>query len=79
MNATAPNPATNADFTKALGRALHRPTVVPVPKFGLRVLFGAEMAEVMLLSGQRVLPTVLQRTGYAFKLPDLDQALTAAL
>lgn len=79
VNATAPNPATNADFTKALGRALHRPTIVPVPKLGLRALFGAEMAEVMLLSGQRVLPAALERTGYEFRLPELDQALTAVL
>ena len=79
MNATAPNPAINADFTKALGRALHRPTVVPVPKFGLKLLFGNEMAETMLLSGQRVLPTVLQRTGYQFAQPTLEGALASVL
>jgi NAD dependent epimerase/dehydratase family enzyme len=79
MNATAPNPVTNADFTKALGRALHRPTVVPVPTFGLRALFGREMAETMLLTGQRVLPTVLQRTGFRFQQPNLDGALSAIL
>jgi uncharacterized protein (TIGR01777 family) len=79
LNAVGPNPATNADFTKALGRALHRPTVVPVPKLGLRLLFGREMADTMLLSGQRVLPTVLQQTGYQFALPDLDAALASAL
>lgn len=79
MNATAPNPVTNADFTKALGRALHRPTVVPVPTFGLRALFGREMAETMLLTGQRVLPTVLQRTGFGFQQPNLDGALSAIL
>ncbi|HZQ86489.1 MAG TPA: TIGR01777 family oxidoreductase [Acidimicrobiales bacterium] len=79
LNAVGPNPATNAEFTKALGRALHRPTVVPVPSFGLRLLFGREMADTMLLSGQRVLPTVLQQTGYAFAHPDLDGALASVV
>lgn len=79
LNAVAPNPVTNADFTKALGRALHRPTVVPVPSFGLRLLFGREMADTMLLSGQRVLPTVLQQSGYQFVQPDLDTALASVV
>lgn len=79
LNATAPNPATNADFTKALGRALHRPTVLPIPAFGLRVMFGREMAETMMLSGQRVLPKVLQRTGFAFTQPDLEGALASVV
>ncbi|MBV9663880.1 MAG: TIGR01777 family oxidoreductase [Actinobacteria bacterium] len=79
MNAVAPNPATNADFTKALGHALHRPTVMPVPAFGLRVLFGRQMADAMLLSGQRVVPAVLQQTGYAFARPDLDAALASVV
>ena len=79
LNAVSPNPVTNADFTKALGHALHRPTVLPVPKFGLQVLFGKEMAETMLLTGQRVLPTVLERTGYAFAHPDLDETLSSVL
>jgi uncharacterized protein (TIGR01777 family) len=75
LNATAPNPATNAAFTKALGHALHRPTVIPVPAPALRVLFGREMAEEMLLGGQRALPAKLEATGYAFKHPRLDEAL----
>jgi len=79
LNAVSPNPATNADFTKALGRALHRPTVMPVPSFGLRLLFGREMADTMMLSGQRVLPKVLARTGYAFSHPDLDAALASVV
>jgi uncharacterized protein (TIGR01777 family) len=79
LNAVSPNSATNAEFTKALGRALHRPAVVPVPAFGLRVLFGREMADTMLLSGQRVLPKVLARTGYAFSHPDLDAALASVV
>ena len=73
VNGTSPNPATNADFTKALGRALHRPAVLPVPTFGLKLLFG-EMAQI-LLEGQRALPKKLLFTGYEFKYPDLSGAL----
>ena len=73
VNGTSPNPATNADFTKALGRALHRPAVLPVPAFGLKLLFG-EMAQI-LLEGQRALPKKLLFTGYEFKYPDLSSAL----
>jgi hypothetical protein len=79
LNAVGPSPVRNAEFTKALGRALHRPTVMPVPSLGLRLLFGREMAETMLLSGQRVLPKVLQRTGYGFSQPDLDAALASVV
>ncbi|HZQ78557.1 MAG TPA: TIGR01777 family oxidoreductase [Acidimicrobiia bacterium] len=79
VNLTAPNPATNADFTKALGQALGRPAVLPVPKVGLRLLLGGEMAEELLLGGQRVLPTRLLDSGYTFTHPDLADALKAAL
>jgi uncharacterized protein (TIGR01777 family) len=79
VNLTAPNPATNADFTKALGQAVGRPTIVPVPKFGLKLLLGGEMAEEMLLGGQRVLPTRLLDSGYTFTHPELAEALRAAL
>jgi uncharacterized protein (TIGR01777 family) len=79
VNLTAPNPATNADFTKALGQAVGRPTIVPVPKFGLKLLLGGEMAEEMLLGGQRVLPTRLLDSGYTFTHPELADALKAAL
>jgi len=74
LNGCSPNPVTNADFTAALGRALHRPTVMPVPKFALSLLFG-EMAEV-LLGGQRVLPKATQESGYKFQYPNLPEALT---
>ena len=77
MNAAAPRPVTNADFTRALGRALHRPAILPVPSLALRVLLG-EMSEVLTAS-QRVLPTVAERTGFAFRYPDLDGALAALL
>ena len=79
VNLTAPNPATNADFTKALGAALGRPTVLPVPKLGLKLLLGGEMAEELLLGGQRALPTRLLDSGYTFTHPDLADALTVAL
>jgi hypothetical protein len=77
INAVSPAPATNADFTRALGRALHRPAVIPAPTFALRAAFG-EMAEVVLGS-QRVLPKVAERTGYAFRWPTLEGALRAAI
>jgi uncharacterized protein len=73
VNATSPNPVTNADFTHALGRALGRPTLLPAPAIGLHLLLG-EMA-TMLLAGQRVLPTVAQRLGYAWRQPELPAAL----
>ena len=79
VNLTAPNPVTNGDFTKALGKALGRPTVLPVPKFGLKTLLGPEMAEELLLASQRALPTRLLDSGYTFKHPDLTETLQAAL
>ena len=79
VNLTAPNPATNADFTKALGAALGRPTVLPVPKIGLKLLLGGEMAEELLLGGQRALPTRLLDSGYTFARPELMDAIKVAL
>jgi uncharacterized protein len=73
LNGTAPNPVTNRDFSKALGRALHRPAFMPMPGFALRALVG-EAAEVVL-TGQRVLPKHAQRLGYVFKYPTADAAL----
>ena len=73
LNGTAPGPVTNRDFSKALGRALHRPAFMPMPGFALRVLVG-EAAEVVL-TGQRVLPQRAQRLGYVFKYPTADAAL----
>ena len=78
FNLTAPEPATNAAFTAALGQALRRPTFLPVPRFALRVAFG-EMADHLLLTGQRVIPKRLLETGFEFRHPDLDAALSAAL
>jgi len=79
VNATAPSPTTNRDFTRALGRVLHRPSVLAVPGFALRVALGADLASEMVLAGQRVFPTRLTATGYVFDHPDLDTALTAVL
>lgn len=78
VNLVAPNPVTNRDFTRALGRALGRPAIVPAPAFALRMLMG-EMADALLLSGQRVLPTRLQETGYRFQYSQLEDALRHAL
>jgi uncharacterized protein (TIGR01777 family) len=77
MNATAPNPVTNAEFTRELASTLHRPAVLPVPKFALKILFG-EMAEVITAS-QRVVPAVAQRAGFSFQFPELNAALNQIL
>jgi len=76
INATAPTPETNRDFARALGRAMHRPAVMPAPAFALRLLLG-EMADALLLSGQRAVPANCQRLGFAFQYPTLDAALAA--
>lgn len=74
VNATAPNPATNKEFSKALGRALGRPAIVPVPGLVLDLKFGSEFGQV-LRGGQRVMPKRAQELGFEFKHPDLDEAL----
>jgi uncharacterized protein (TIGR01777 family) len=79
VNLTAPNPATNAEFTSALGAAVHRPTLLPTPLLPLKALYGAELVEHLLVGGQRVLPRVLEANGFTFAYPDLDGALRAAL
>ncbi|MBA3267894.1 MAG: TIGR01777 family protein [Acidimicrobiia bacterium] len=79
VNLCAPEPVTNAEFTKTLGQVLHRPTVLPTPTTALRILFGREMVEEMLLAGQKVLPEVLVSTGYVFAFPALGAALAAQL
>jgi len=73
INAVAPNPATNAEFTRALGAALHRPTVFPVPAFALKLLLG-DMS-VLLLGSQKLLPSAALTRGYAFRHPRVDEAL----
>jgi uncharacterized protein (TIGR01777 family) len=78
LNATAPEPATNRDFSKALGRALGRPAIVPVPGFVLDLKFGREFGAV-LRGGQRALPKRALELGYEFRHPDLDEALADLL
>jgi uncharacterized protein (TIGR01777 family) len=74
VNATAPEPVTNKEFSKALGRAVKRPAIAPVPGFVLDLKFGSEFGHV-LRGGQRVLPKRTQELGYEFKHPQLDEAL----
>jgi uncharacterized protein (TIGR01777 family) len=77
MNAVAPNPVRNSEFTRALGRQLHRPAFMPAPYIGLRVLFG-EFAQVLFAS-QRVIPKVALDTGFVFQYPDIAAALREIL
>ena len=77
VNATAPNPVTNAGFTQQLGAALHRPAAFAVPGFALKLAYG-EMAEVVL-EGQRVLPAAALKAGYHFRFPNLEPALAQIL
>ena len=79
VNLTAPNPVTNADFTTALARALKRLAILPIPKFGPKLLLGGELADALLFTGQRVMPIELQKSGFAFQHPTIDVALRALL
>jgi len=74
INLTAPHPVRNADFARALGEALGRPSLLPVPAFALRVAVG-EMADVALLGSQRVLPAVATAGGFTFQYPEVREAL----
>ena len=74
VNFVAPNPVTNAEFTKTLGRVLSKPTLFPVPAFGVRLAFG-EMADALLLASQKVEPRVLKERGFKFAEPSLEPAL----
>lgn len=76
FNLTAPNPETNANFSHALGRAMHRPSFMPTPAAAMRMILG-EMADALLLSGQRAIPAKAERAGYRFKYARLDDALSA--
>jgi uncharacterized protein (TIGR01777 family) len=78
INATSPNPVTNAEFTRALSRTLHRPAVLPIQPAALKLLFG-EMSEVLLLASQRVIPQAAVRAGFAFQHADIREALRNVL
>lgn len=74
VNAVAPNPVTNLEFTRTLGRVLHRPTIFPLPAFAARLAFG-ELGQELLLASQRVEPARLLASGYSFRFPGLEGAL----
>jgi uncharacterized protein (TIGR01777 family) len=74
VNGTAPKPVTNKEWSKALGRALHRPAVLPIPGIAVEVKFGREFGKVAQ-GGQKVLPRRTEELGYAFKFPEIDGAL----
>jgi uncharacterized protein (TIGR01777 family) len=78
VNVVAPQPARVSDFVHTLGDVLHRPTIVPLPAFAVRMLLG-EMGETLLLDSAKVMPTKLETAGYKFIHPDLSGALQAAL
>jgi hypothetical protein len=77
VNAVAPNPVTNAAFTRELAATLHRPAILPVPAFALKILFG-EMSEI-LLGGQRVIPQAALRAGFQFRYAELGEALRQSI
>jgi uncharacterized protein (TIGR01777 family) len=78
VNATAPTPVTNREFSKALGKALHRPSAIPVPRLAVAALRGGELADIVV-GGARVLPRRATDLGYQFRHPELEVALEAAL
>ncbi len=78
VNAVAPHPATNSEFTRTLGKCLRRPTVFPLPAFVARLMLG-QMADELLLGGARVRPGVLDATGFEWAHPNLPDALAAVL
>ena len=79
VNLTAPAPVTNADFASVLGRVLRRPALLPAPSIGPKLLLGAELADALLFTGQRVIPRVLSSSGFQFTHPTLEIALRALL
>src|SRR5207244_11810826 len=74
LNATSPAPVTNADFAKGLGHVLRRPSLLPAPAFALRLVLG-EMADALLLGGQRALPRRAVDLGFSFRFANMDEAL----
>src|ERR1700676_273485 len=78
VNVVAPSPVRNAEFVRELGRAMHRPAIVPAPAFALKFALG-EMAEALLLASQRVMPSRLQQLGHKFQHPALPSALAVVL
>lgn len=79
VNMSSPGPVTNAVFTKALGRVVHRPTFLPVPSFGPKLLLGSELATTLLFESKRVLPEVLLEAGFEFRHDEVESALESIL
>jgi uncharacterized protein (TIGR01777 family) len=79
VNLTAPQPVTNTDFTRTLASVVSRPAIVPIPSFGPKLLLGGELANALLFTGQRVVPSVLSNDGFQFAHPTLESALRALL
>ena len=79
VNLTAPQPVTNAEFTKVLAHVVKRPAIVPVPTFAPKILLGGELADALLFTGQRVMPQALTASGYVFKHSTLESALRSLL
>ena len=79
VNLTAPNPVTNAEFTKVLASVLKRPAIVPVPTFAPKIVLGGELADALLFTGQRVIPAALNASGYMFKHTTLESAFRSLL
>jgi uncharacterized protein len=79
VNVVTPNPVTNREFTKTLGRVLGRPAVVPMPAFAAKLAFGREMAEETMLASARIDPARLREIGYEFQFPELEVALRTML
>ena len=78
VNLVAPNPVTNREYTKTLGKVLGRPTILPMPAFAARLAFG-EMADELLLASTRVVPRELEHAGFEFTYPELEPALQHVL
>ncbi|HEY2762586.1 MAG TPA: TIGR01777 family oxidoreductase [Pseudonocardiaceae bacterium] len=79
VNLSGPDPVTNAEFTRAVGEAMHRPTLLAVPGFAMRLALGSELVDEMALTGQRAVPGVLSKQGYPFQHATVAAALAAAL
>jgi len=79
VNLTSPNPVTNAEFTRALGRVVRRPVWLPVPRFLIRLVLGRDFADAMVFASARVVPEKLVQSGFVFTYPEIDGALRAEL
>jgi uncharacterized protein (TIGR01777 family) len=79
FNFTSPEPVTNTEFTATLGSVLHRPTLIPTPSFGPKLLLGSELTDVLVYESKRAIPKALEASGYRFRYPSLCAALRAVL